>query len=68
VAEEIAVQEPSTYSKAVTSSESAQWVVTMNMEIESIHKKRTWELVKLPKGTESESVGCKWIFKKNEGT
>jgi hypothetical protein len=65
VAEDTAVQEPSTYSEAVTSSESAQWVVAMNEEIESLHKNQTWELVKLPRG--AKTVGCKWIFKKKEG-
>jgi hypothetical protein len=30
VAEDAAVQEPSTYAEAVTSSDSAQWIVAMN--------------------------------------
>lgn len=33
LAEETGVQEPSTYSEAVTCNESAQWVVAMNEEI-----------------------------------
>jgi hypothetical protein len=57
VAEDTAVQ--------VTSNEFAQWVVSMNEEIDSVHKNQTWELVKLPKG--AKTVGCKWIFKKKEG-
>jgi hypothetical protein len=57
VAEDTAVQEPSTYSEAITSSEFAQWVVAMNEENESLHKNQTWELVKLPKG--AKTVGCK---------
>jgi hypothetical protein len=65
VAEDIAVQEPSTHSEAVTSSGFAQWVAAMNEEIESLHKNQTWELVKLLKG--AKIVGCKWIFKKKEG-
>ena len=63
--EDTAVLKPSTYSKAITSSESAQWVIAMNKEIESLHKSQTWELVKLPKG--AKVVGCKWVFKKKEG-
>jgi hypothetical protein len=37
----------------------------MNEEIESLHKKQTWELMKLPKG--AKTVSCKWVFKKKEG-
>jgi hypothetical protein len=65
VVEDTAVQEPSTYSEVVTSSESAQWVIAMNEKIDSLHKNQTWELVKLPKG--AKTVGCKLIFKKKEG-
>ncbi|KAG8475529.1 hypothetical protein CXB51_032298 [Gossypium anomalum] len=35
-------------------------------EIESLHKNKTWDLVKLPKG--KKIVRCKWVFKKKEGT
>ena len=38
----------------------------MGEEIESLHKNQTWELVKPPKG--QKIVGCKWVFKKKEGT
>ena len=38
----------------------------MHMEMESLHKNGTWELVKLPKG--KKNVRCKWVFKKKEGT
>jgi hypothetical protein len=38
----------------------------MSEEIESLHKNQTWELVELPKG--QKIVGCKWVFKKKEGT
>ncbi|KAG8481839.1 hypothetical protein CXB51_027157 [Gossypium anomalum] len=34
--------------------------------MESLHKNRTWDLVKLPKG--KKAVRCKWVFKKKEGT
>ncbi|KAG8483801.1 hypothetical protein CXB51_022649 [Gossypium anomalum] len=35
-------------------------------EMESLHKNKTWDLVKLPKG--KKTVRCKWVFKKKEGT
>ncbi|KAG8486285.1 hypothetical protein CXB51_019701 [Gossypium anomalum] len=34
--------------------------------MESLHKNKTWDLVKLPKG--KKIVRCKWVFKKKEGT
>ncbi|KAG8481121.1 hypothetical protein CXB51_025897 [Gossypium anomalum] len=34
--------------------------------MESLHKNKTWVLVKLPKG--KKTVRCKWVFKKKEGT
>ncbi|KAG8503825.1 hypothetical protein CXB51_001964 [Gossypium anomalum] len=32
----------------------------------TLHKNRTWDLMKLPKG--KKAVRCKWVFKKKEGT
>ena len=32
------IDEPSSYSQAITSNESAQWIIAMNEEIESLHK------------------------------
>ncbi|KAG8488507.1 hypothetical protein CXB51_016436 [Gossypium anomalum] len=67
VAEDIdANQEPSNYSKAVSCEDSEKLMFTMQEEMESLHKNRTWDLVKLPKG--KKAVRCKWVFKKKEGT
>ncbi|XXG70306.1 hypothetical protein AAC387_Pa06g3094 [Persea americana] len=55
-----------TYRDAITSKESVKWAIAMGEEIESLHKNQTWELVKPPKG--QKIVGCKWVFKKKEGT
>ncbi|KAG8478019.1 hypothetical protein CXB51_027833 [Gossypium anomalum] len=67
VAEDIdANQEPSNYSKAVSCEDSEKWMFAMQEEMESLHKNRTWDLVKLPKG--KKTVSCKWVFKKKEGT
>ena len=49
--------EPSSYNEAVTCSESAQWLVAMNEDIESLHKNQTWELVKPL--VSQKIVGCK---------
>ncbi|KAG8498774.1 hypothetical protein CXB51_005214 [Gossypium anomalum] len=66
VAEDIdANQEPSNYSEAVSCEDSKKWMFAMQEEMESPHKNRTWDLVKLPKG--KKVVRCKWVFKKKEG-
>ncbi|KAG8501429.1 hypothetical protein CXB51_003743 [Gossypium anomalum] len=67
VAEDIdANQEPYNYSKAVSCEDSEKWMFAMQEEMESLHKNRTWDLVKLPKG--KKVVRCKWVFKKKERT
>ncbi|GKC14004.1 retrovirus-related pol polyprotein from transposon TNT 1-94 [Tanacetum coccineum] len=40
-------------------------IAAMGEEIESLHKNKTWELVKLPK--KRKVVGCKWVFKTKSG-
>jgi len=55
-----------TYREAITSNESSQWIGSMNEELESLYKNRTWELVKSPKG--QKVIGCKWVFKKKDGS
>ncbi|KAG8494480.1 hypothetical protein CXB51_011893 [Gossypium anomalum] len=59
-------QEPSNYSEAVSCEDSEKWMFSMQEEMESFHKNRTWDLVKLPKG--KKTIRCKWVFKKKEGT
>ncbi|KAG8478421.1 hypothetical protein CXB51_028187 [Gossypium anomalum] len=67
VAEDIdANQEPSNYSKAISCEDSEKWMFAMQEEMESLHKNKTWDLVKLPKG--KKTIRCKWVFKKKEGT
>ncbi|KAG8480749.1 hypothetical protein CXB51_025125 [Gossypium anomalum] len=56
VAEDIdANQEPSNYSEAVSCEDSEKWMFAMQEEMESLHKNRTWDLVKLPKGKKGYS-------------
>ena len=64
-AEGMGIHEPSTYTEAVTCTESEKWAVAMVEELESLHKNQTWDLVQLPKG--KRAIGCKWVFKKKEG-
>ncbi|KAG8498562.1 hypothetical protein CXB51_004879 [Gossypium anomalum] len=57
VAEDInANQEPSNYSEAVSCEDSEKWMFAMKEEIESLHKNRTWDLVKLPKVLKHSSI------------
>ncbi|XP_016712772.1 uncharacterized protein [Gossypium hirsutum] len=42
-------QESSTYSEVVSCEDLEKWMFTMQEEIESLYKNRTWDLVKLSK-------------------
>ncbi|KAG8498762.1 hypothetical protein CXB51_005210 [Gossypium anomalum] len=65
VAEDIdANQEPSNYSEVISCEDSEKWMFAMQEEMKSLHKNKTWYLVKLPKG--KKTVCCKWVFKKKE--
>ncbi|KAG8485681.1 hypothetical protein CXB51_019023 [Gossypium anomalum] len=67
VAEDIDVnQEPSNYSEAISCEDSKKWMFVMQEEMESLHKNKTWDLVKLSKG--KKTFCCKWVFKNKEGT
>ncbi|KAL0361623.1 UNVERIFIED_CONTAM: hypothetical protein Sradi_3846800 [Sesamum radiatum] len=61
--------EPSSYEEALESSKSDKWKTTMEEEINSLMKNKTWTLVPKPKNT--SIVDCKWLFKikqENEST
>ncbi|KAG8478350.1 hypothetical protein CXB51_028073 [Gossypium anomalum] len=67
VAEDIVTnQEPSNYSEAISCEDSEKWMFAMQEEMESLHKNKTWVLVKLLKG--KKTVRCQWVFKKKKGT
>ena len=38
-----------------------EWRKAMEEEYDSIMKKKTWELIELPK--DKKPIGCKWIYK-----
>jgi len=46
----IVVDIPSTYPKAILSSESGNWAGAMEEEMQSLKKNKTWKLAQLPKG------------------
>ncbi|GKB75753.1 retrovirus-related pol polyprotein from transposon TNT 1-94 [Tanacetum coccineum] len=57
--------EPTKYFEAISSPECDKWVVEIEEEVESLHKNKTWELVKLPR--EKCVISCKWLFKIKDG-
>ena len=50
--------EPTSFNEAV---KDAQWVTTMNQEIDAIEKNQTWDLVDIP--VDKTSIGVKWVYK-----
>jgi hypothetical protein len=42
--------EPSTFHKAIKSTDVSIWMTAMQEEIEALHKNNTWDLVLLPQG------------------
>jgi hypothetical protein len=53
--------EPTSYHEAMNSPESAQWVKAMEEEMDSLHEKKTWELVARPAGI--KVLSSKWVFR-----
>ncbi|GJT77789.1 hypothetical protein Tco_1044514, partial [Tanacetum coccineum] len=64
-AKEEDTHEPLTYQKAVACEDSSKWKATMEEEMDSLRKNKTWELVDHPAG--QKLVSCKWLFKIKEG-
>ena len=57
VAEQIEYHESSTYKEAVRSPEKDRWLRTMQEEIDSLYKNKTWVLVLRP--LDQKTIGCK---------
>jgi len=55
------VVEPDTYKEAIASSNSTEWVKSMNEEYDSLMKAGTWTLVDKP--IDKNVIGCRWIYK-----
>ncbi|KAJ9538444.1 hypothetical protein OSB04_031177, partial [Centaurea solstitialis] len=56
------LNEPTSYGKAMSGSESEQWQEAMKAEMQSMYDNQVWELTDLPQ--HSRAVGRKWVFKK----
>lgn len=65
VVDAVEYNDPVAYKDIVSSNDSEKWLFAMNEEMKSLQKNQTLELVKSLKG--KKIMGCKWIFKKNEG-
>ncbi|KAL2518980.1 cysteine-rich RLK (RECEPTOR-like protein kinase) 8 [Abeliophyllum distichum] len=57
--------EPNSYEEAVTGKNSKFWLDTMQEEMNSLLKKKTWTLVNKPK--DQKVIDCKWVYKIKEG-
>ena len=53
--------EPSCYKEAMLKNDKLKWQKAMQLEMDSLHKNSTWELVHLPAG--KRIPPCKWIYK-----
>jgi len=51
--------EPTTFPKAMKSA--SMWMITIQEEIEALHRNHTWKLVTLPMGR--KAIGNKWVYK-----
>lgn len=50
-------EDPLSYEDATSSSYNDEWLVVRSKEMKSLHKNKSWELVKLPKG--NKAIVCK---------
>uniref|UniRef100_A0A803P381 Integrase catalytic domain-containing protein n=1 Tax=Cannabis sativa TaxID=3483 RepID=A0A803P381_CANSA len=64
-AEEIDTTVPTTYQEAINSRNKNKWFAAFDEEMSSLNKNKTWKIVARPPG--QKLIGCKWIFKENEG-
>lgn len=52
---------PRSYTEAINSNNSKNWIAAMKDKLQSLYKNNTWVLVDKPKG--KKLVSCKWLFK-----
>lgn len=58
------MEEPISFTDAMNSKQSKNWLEAMNDEMNSLIKNNTWTLVKKPPN--QKLVGCKWLYKLKE--
>ena len=53
--------DPRSYREAMNGPNTALWKAAADVEMDSLKKNKTWELVDLPPG--KNAIGSKWVFK-----
>ena len=53
--------DPTSFSQAISCSDSDKWILAMKEELKSMADNDVWDLVELPKST--KPIGCKWVYK-----
>ncbi|WP_165303592.1 reverse transcriptase domain-containing protein, partial [Enterobacter cloacae complex sp. CH23B] len=56
--------EPESYEDAMQHESKEKWTKSMQVEMDSLHRNQTWELVELPKG--KRALQNKWVYKLKE--
>ena len=57
----VGIDDPRSYREAINGPNSTLWKTAADVEMESVLKNETWELVDLPPG--KNAIGSKWVFK-----
>lgn len=65
VADNVIGEEPKNFKLAMKSKHKSKWIAIMEEEIASLKKNNIWILVR--KLVDKKLVGCKWIYKVNDG-
>ncbi|TQE08812.1 hypothetical protein C1H46_005583 [Malus baccata] len=55
------IDDPLTYSQAMTSPQAVLWKKAMEEELESMSKNNVWTLVE--SDSKTKPIGCKWVYK-----
>ena len=63
--EDMSIEQPVSYSKAIESENCDKWIKAMRKQIDSLQRNQMWTLVLNP--SDKKLVNCKWIFKKKNG-
>lgn len=52
--------------EALESPQASEWKEAIEDELNSLERRKTWEITKLPKGR--KCIGCRWVFKLKTNT